>query len=166
MGSEVLRSAHPDDATAIAAIYNHYVLHTTITFEEHEVSAAAMRARIEEITRTLPWLVTEDGQGVAGYAYAYPWKPRSAYRFTVESGIYLRPDAVGRGLGARLYAELLRLLRGGGIHAAIGGIALPNPASIALHEKLGFRPAGRLREVGFKFKQWIDVGYWEIVLGV
>jgi len=165
MSPESLRSARPEDAEAVAAIYNHYVLHTTITFEEQVVPVEAMRTRIEEITRTLPWIVAEGERGVDGYAYAYPWKPRSAYRYSVESGVYLRPDAVGHGLGTRLYAELLRLLKEGGLHAVIGGIALPNPASVALHEKLGFRPVGRLREVGFKLGKWIDVGYWELVLG-
>lgn len=159
-----LRDVRPGDAEAVAAIYSHYAQNTIITFEEEAVPSEGMRARILEFTRAHPWLVLEDGAGIAGYAYAYPWKGRSAYRFTVESGIYLRPDAVGRGLGTRLYGELLRRLREGGVHAVIGGIALPNPASTALHEKLGFRPIGRFAEVGFKFGKWIDVGYWEIIL--
>jgi len=165
MSQEKLRDVRAEDAEAVAAIYSHYALNTLITFEEEAVSAETMKERIGEITRTLPWIVAEDGQGLQGYACAYPWKTRAAYRRTVESGIYLRPDAVGRGLGTRLYAELLRRLREGGLHAVIGGIALPNPASIALHEKLGFRSIGRFRQVGFKFGKWIDVGYWEAILG-
>jgi phosphinothricin acetyltransferase len=162
MSPEILRTARPEDAAAVAAIYNHYVRHTIITFEEQEVSVEAMRARIDEITSTHPWLLADDGE-VVGYAHAYPWKTRSAYRHTVESGVYLRPDAVGHGRGTRLYTELLRLLREGGVHAVIAGIALPNPASVALHERLGFQPVGCLREVGFKLGRWIDVGYWEVV---
>ncbi len=164
MTGETVRLVRPDDAEAVAAITSHYALNTIITFEEEAVPRDMMRALILQITRTLPWLVVEDAQGVAGYAHVYPWKGRSAYRHTVESGIYLRPDAVGRGLGTRLYGELLQRLREARIHAVIAGIALPNPASVALHEKMGFHPAGRLPEVGFKFGKWIDVGYWVALL--
>ncbi len=159
----MIRNIRLDDAEAICGIYNHYVLHTTITFEEEAVSPEKMRERIEEVTRKLPWIVEEDGGKILGYAYAYPWKTRSAYRHTVESGIYLHPEAVGKGLGTRLYGELLRILREKGFHAVIGGIAQPNPASIALHEKLGFTNIGRFKDVGFKFGKWIDVGYWELI---
>ena len=162
---ETVRSAVPEDAGAVAAIYSHYAVNTIITFEEEAVPEEAMRARMLEITRSYPWLVAEDGAGVAGYAYAYPWKARAAYRHTVESGIYLRPDALGRGWGTRLYGELLHRLEDGGVHAVIAGIAMPNPASIALHEKMGFVPCGRFPQVGFKLGRWIDVGYWGRILG-
>jgi len=164
MTHPTLRPVRPSDADALAAIYGHYALNTIITFEEEAVPADAMRARVLEITRTLPWLVAVEGGEVAGYACAAPWKARAAYRHTVESAVYLRPGSTGRGLGTRLYAELLRLLTKGGVHAVIAGIAQPNPASVALHEKMGFRPAGRFEEVGFKFGKWIDVGYWERIL--
>ena len=161
----MIRDARQDDAQAICDIYNHYALNTIITFEESAVPTEAMRRRIEEITGTYPWLVFCESGGIAGYAYAYPWKTRSAYRYTVESGIYLRPEAVGQGMGKRLYEALLDRLRDQGIHAVIGGIALPNTASVALHEKLGFEKIGHFKAVGFKFGQWIDVGYWEALLG-
>jgi L-amino acid N-acyltransferase YncA len=159
----MIRNARPEDAEAICGIYNHYVLKSTITFEEEPVSVAVMRERILEVTRNLPWIVDMEEGTITGYAYAYPWKIRSAYRHTVESGIYLHGEFTGKGIGTRLYGELLRLLKEEAFHAVIGGIALPNPASIALHEKLGFVNIGRFREVGFKFGKWIDVGYWELV---
>jgi phosphinothricin acetyltransferase len=160
----MIRDIRPDDAPAICGIYNPYVLNTTITFEEEPVPAEEMRRRIEEFTRAYPWLVEGDGERISGYAYACPWKARSAYRHTVESAIYLRPDAAGRGIGTRLYAALLARLKEQGIRAVIGGIAQPNPASVALHEKLGFEKIGHFRSVGFKFGRWIDVGYWEALL--
>jgi len=159
----MIRKVQPGDAEAICAIYNHYVLYTTITFEGQAVTVEAMRQRMAEAPQGLPWLVAEENGIVAGYAYAYPWKTRSAYRHTVESGIYLHQESVHQGIGTRLYKELLRLLQEGGFHAVIAGIALPNPASIALHEKLGFTNIGQFKQVGFKFGKWIDVGYWELV---
>ena len=99
-----------------------------------------------------------------GYAYASKWKGRCAYRFAVETTVYLDAPAHGRGLGRRLYERLLAALRESGMHVAIGGIALPNPASIALHEKLGFRKVGQFEEVGFKLGRWVDVGYWQVML--
>ena len=113
----------------------------------------------------LPWLVADDRGQVTGYAYAGKWKGRCAYRFSVESGIYLDPACTGRGIGAALYRALLARLAPLGVRVVIAGISLPNPASVALHERLGFEPAGRFREVGFKFGRWIDVGYWQAVLG-
>jgi phosphinothricin acetyltransferase len=161
----VIHDIRPDDAQAVCDIYNHYVLNTTITFEEEPVPAEAMRRRIEEFTRAHPWLVDRDEERISGYAYACPWKTRSAYRHTVESAIYLRPESVGRGIGKRLYAALLERLKAQGVRAVIGGIAQPNPASVALHEKLGFEKVGHFKAVGYKFGQWIDVGYWQVLLG-
>ncbi len=105
----------------------------------------------------------EDGR-VAGYAYASRWNLRSAYRHTVECTAYLAPDATGRGLGTRLYEELFARLRSLDVHAVIAVIALPNPASVALHERFGLRQAGLFREVGRKFGAWVDVGYWQATL--
>lgn len=160
-----IRSATPADGEALARIYNHYVRETIITFEEEAVTGAEMAARLARVQGGgLPWLVAEDDEGVAGYAYATPWKARAAYRFAVESTIYLDPARTGRGLGRPLYEALLDALRAGGFHTAVGGIALPNPASIALHERLGFVKVAHFREVGFKFGRWIDVGYWQRAL--
>lgn len=160
----MIREARANDVEAICRIYNHYITHTTITFEEQTVSSTEMAARIAEYTATLPWLVLEEEGDVLGYAYAGPWKGRSAYRHTVESSVYLDPAAVGRGLGAQLYEKLFAHLRHASIHAVIAGITLPNQASVALHEKLGFIKVGHFREVGWKFERWLDVGYWELML--
>ncbi|MGH8085997.1 MAG: arsinothricin resistance N-acetyltransferase ArsN1 family B [Lysobacter sp.] len=162
----MIRNATSADASALASIYNRYVLDTTVTFEESAVSETEMAARIAEVQgASLPWLVAEDDAGgVLGHAYASKWKGRCAYRFAVEITVYLDAAAHGRGLGRQLYERLLAVLRDAGMHVAIGGIALPNPASIALHEKLGFRKVGQFDEVGFKFGRWVDVGYWQVML--
>ena len=160
----ILRSAVTGDSGAIAAIYNHYVATTAITFEEEPVSALEMGRRIDDAaSASLPWLVAEGEGKVAGYAYATPWRARSAYRFSVEVTVYLDPDCSRVGIGSRLYEALLPKLKTRGIHAAFGVIALPNDASVALHEKFGFARAALLREVGFKFGRWIDVGYWQLI---
>lgn len=156
-----IRAATAADAQAIVSIYNYYVTDTVVTFEEKPVSMAEMADRITDVTcASLPWLVAESQGQILGYAYASKWKGRSAYRFTVESTVYLCRNHLGLGLGSGLYGELLPLLADRGMHAVIGGIALPNPASVALHEKLGFAKVAHFPEVGFKMGRWIDVGYW------
>lgn len=160
-----IRAAVPGDAGAIAGIYNHYIANAIATFEEDPVAAPDMARRIKEIAALpLPWLVAESAAGVAGYAYASRWKGRCAYRFSVESTVYVDAAAVGRGVGALLYAALVERLRLRNIHSVIAGIALPNNASIRLHEKLGFQKIAHFHEVGFKFGRWIDVGYWQLLL--
>lgn len=148
----------------IAAIYNHYIVGSHCTFEKVPVSAAIMAERIATVQEKYPWLVIEENGTIKGYAYATAWKQREAYAQTVESTVYVHPDAFGQGYGRKLYSELVQQLKTGEFHAALGGIALPNDASIALHEKLGFRKVGQLQQVGFKFDRWIDVGYWELLL--
>ena len=160
----MIRPAAAADAPRIAEIYNHHVRETLVTFEEQPVGDDEMARRITETAATCPWLVSEVGGVVAGYSYASSWKRRSAYRFAAESTIYMATQFSGRGLGAELYRALIAEMRSRGLHCAIGGISLPNPASVALHEKLGFRHIGQFREVGWKFGGWVDVGYWELVL--
>jgi phosphinothricin acetyltransferase len=152
------------DAAAVCAIYNPYVLETVVTFEEEAVSTAEMARRIGEVTARFPWLVAEEGGAIVGYAYATPWKVRAAYRHSVEVTVYLAPGHTGRGVGTALYRELIELLRKAGVHAVIGGVALPNAASIALHEKLGFKKTAHFLEVGRKLDRWVDVAYWELIL--
>lgn len=161
----MIRVASIKDAGDIAGIYNYYIAHTAITFEEQEVTASQMACRIEEVhSLSLPWLVADRSGQVAGYAYANKWKARSAYRFSVETAVYVHRDHIGEGLGSKLYDALFAALRDRAVHAAIGGIALPNERSIALHEKFGLRKVAHFAEVGFKFGKWIDVGYWQRVL--
>ncbi len=161
----MIRPATAADAEQICDIYNHYVRDTVVTFEESPVAAAEMAQRIADITARLPWLVWESDGVVLGYAYASPWKVRAAYRRSVEASIYLAPQATGRGIGTALYEAIIRDVRGRGIHCVIGGAALPNAASVALHERLGFEKVAQFRQVGFKFGRWIDVAYWELLLG-
>lgn len=161
----VVRPATAEDTTAITRIYNHYIANTIITFEEEQVSCPEMAGRIREVQlASLPWLVAVDGDKLLGFAYAGRWRGRCAYRYSVETTVYLDYDQTARGLGSRLYSALLPMLKKQHMHAALGGIALPNDASVALHEKFGFVKVAHFREVGFKFDRWIDVGYWECVL--
>ena len=161
----MIRPATASDADSIARIYNHYILNTFITFEEQTVSASEIAGRIAEVaSASLPWLVAEHGGRIVGYAYASKWKGRCAYRFTVESSVYLDANSVGNGYGTRLYQHLFAALKACGMHVVIGGIALPNAASVALHEKLGLKKVAHFSEVGFKFDNWIDVGYWQATL--
>lgn len=161
----MIRPAEARDTAAFAAIYNHYVEKTIVTFEEEPVSSEEMARRMEEIAGYgFPWLAAEESGKVVGYAYATKWKGRCAYRYSVESTVYLAPDAGGRGWGTKLYRELFARLRAARIHAVIGGISLPNPASVALHEKLGMKKVAHFPEVGFKLGRWVDVGYWQATL--
>jgi len=161
----MIRPATLDDAGPLTEIYNHYVKHTVVSFEEDPIPTSAMRDRIAQVTRSFPWFVAEERNSVVGYAYARPWHPRSAYRRTGETTIYLAPGFTRRGTGSRLYGTLLEELRTAtSLHAVLAGIALPNPASVALHEKLGFHKAGLFRETGWKFGTWTDVGYWQLHL--
>lgn len=159
-----VRPCTPSDAAALCAIYNPHVLHGIATFEQEPVGEAEMRRRIRERMRSHPWLVHESGGAVRGYAYAGPWNPRDAYRHTAECSVYVADDAQGRGVGEALYRALLERLAEASFHALVAAIALPNDASVALHEKLGFERAGTLREVGRKLDRWIDVGYWSRTL--
>lgn len=155
-----IRDALPSDAAELAAVYNHYILHTTTTFEETSVDAEEMLRRLRSVRGSYPWLVVQVNGILAGYAYAHAFHERSAFRHTAETSIYLHPDYTRRGLGTLLYETLLPRLDAQGCHVLIAAIALPNPASVILHEQFGFRPAGQLPEVGYKFNQWLDVGYW------
>lgn len=169
MGNEMndpvtIRDAAPRDAEAICDIYNYYIENTVISFEETLLSGPEMAQRIAAVTEAYPWLVAHSGDRLVGYAYANRWKHRSAYRYCVESTVYVRQDAVGGGIGRALYAALIENLRARGIRIVIGCISLPNPASVALHEALGFRQVSCFPQVGFKFDRWIDVGDWQLTL--
>jgi L-amino acid N-acyltransferase YncA len=164
MMTTLIRVAKPEDAAAIAAIYNHYVATDIATFEEEPIDTEIMAGRMADVTgKSLPWLVAEDGDIILGYSYASPWKPRSAYRFSVESTVYVDMAAKWRGIGAELYSALIAELRAHNIHAVMGGVSLPNEASERLHEKLGFKKVAHFEQVGFKFGKWIDVGYWQLL---
>jgi L-amino acid N-acyltransferase YncA len=159
-----VRAVTVDDAAAIARIYNYYVTDTIVTFEEEPVSADDMVARIRDVeSASLPWFVAEENGNVVGYAYAGKWKARHGYRIAVEVTVYLDAAHGGRGVGSALYSKLLTELKSIGIHTALGGIALPNDASIRLHEKFGFTKVAHFKENGIKFGKLIDVAYWQLM---
>lgn len=162
--TRVVRDATPQDGERIAEIYNHAVINEVATFETEAVSADEMRTRMKTVQAQFCWLVCEVDNRVIGYAYAGPWKARAAYRHSVETSVYIDPACHGQGAGSALYEELLRRLRAFNVHAVIGGIAGDNAASVRLHERFGFVPVGRLKEVGFKFDTWIDVSYYQLIL--
>ena len=160
-----VRPALPGDAPQVAEIYNHYVKTSAITFEEEPVSATEMAGRIREIqSLSYPWLVAAAGEDILGFAYAGKWKVRAAYRHSSEITVYVRAGQERAGIGSALYRHLLPALKSVGVHTAIGGVALPNDASVRLHEKFGFEKCAHFREVGFKFNRWIDVAYWQLML--
>ncbi len=159
-----IRDFASGDELAICEIYNHYIRHTVITFEEQALSPQQMAARIADCTQRYPWLVCEDQGQVVGYAYANLWKQRAAYRHTAELTVYVRQGCTGQGHGLALYAALIDAMRQTDCHVLLGCIALPNAESVGLHERLGFVQVGHFTEVGRKFDQWLDVGYWQKVL--
>ncbi len=159
-----IRPATMADAAAICEIYNHYVLTTTISFELEAVSTEEMAQRIVEVSALFPWLVYEEDGRILGYAYATKWKARKAYQQSVESSVYMAKDSGGKGVGTQLYRALFAELKARDIHAVMGGIAQPNPGSVALHEKMGFVKVAHFAQVGRKFDQWIDVAYWQLIL--
>ena len=157
-----IRDVALEDAEAICRIYNPHVRGTIVTFEETDVGAEEMKTRIRAVTTSLPWLVAErDGTFIA-YAYAAKFHERIGYRFAVISTIYVDDAAARQGVGTVLYNALLERLRASPVRTVLAVIALPNPASVALHEKCGFMKVGQFDRVGFKFGRWIDVGYWQI----
>lgn len=154
-----IRLAHASDAGAIASIYRPFVEGSHFTFEEAPPESEKIAARMANPIH--PWLVAEEDERLLGYASTAPMRDRAAYRWSVETGIYLIPEAQRRGIGRRLLEAQLDLLERQGFATAIAGIALPNEGSIALHEKLGFALAGVERGVGFKLGRWVDVGRWQ-----
>ncbi len=161
----IVREAQDSDVPAILEIYNPYITRTAVSFEEEPVTEPEMRRRIEEVqSYALPWLCAELDGRLAGYAYATRWRERSAYRFTAETTIYLAEGFLGRGIGNRLYSALLDRVHAAGMHQVMAVITLPNPASVRLHEKLGYVKVAHFSQVGYKFDRWLDVGYWQLAI--
>jgi L-amino acid N-acyltransferase YncA len=159
-----IRVAAPADAKTIASIYAPAVLETTISFETTPPTPEGMAARIAKTLVTHPWLVAERDRRIIGYAYSGLHREREAYRWSVDVSVYVAPDMRRAGVGRALYMRLFEILRMQNFRSAFAGIALPNGPSVALHEALGFKPIGIYREVGFKFGQWRDVGWWRLGL--
>jgi len=159
----IVEPARSEDIHEIAVIYNHYIRTSFSTFEEQALSDNEVETRVQKVRDAmLPWLVARGGGGVVGYCYGRPWHERAAYRCSVETSLYVAEGASGQGIGTAMYTALLKEIQSKGFKTAIGGISLPNPASVALHEKFGFQKAAHYHSVGFKFNEWVDVGYWQL----
>jgi len=163
----MIRPVDQSDAAAIANIYNHYIDETIITFEYDRVESTEIESRIKSaIKGGYPYIVFVDpaSNEVVGYAYAGPWRKRIAYRYVVESAIYIRSGMERQGIGKQLYAELFAQLRAKEFRSVIAGVSIPNEASSAAHRSMGFRLVGVFEKVGFKFDRWIDVEFWQLDL--
>ena len=157
--SGTVRAATAADAAACAEVYARYVRETAITFETEPPTPDQMAARIADYASSHAWLVLERDGELAGYAYGHRFAERAAYAWSCETSIYVAPGARGNGAGRALYQALLPLLAERGFRRAYAGIALPNPASLAIHERFGFRQVGVFSRVGWKLGRWHDVAW-------
>lgn len=159
----IIRPASAADAGDIAAIYRPYVTNTVTSFEQDPPDGDEIVRRML-LSPRLPWLVADVGDEITGYAYAAPHRSRAAYRWSVDCSVYLAADFQRAGWGGRLYTALFAELRDLGYATVFAGITQPNPASVGLHERLGFQPVGTYRRVGFKYGRWHDVSWWQLPL--
>lgn len=162
----MIRPATPTDAAQITDIYNYYLIHTTSTLEIEPVSYDEIASRIDKVINRekLPYYVFEESGEILGYAYATTWRTRVGYRYSVESSVYVKSNAFQKNIGRQLYEKVIDDLRKSGFKNVIGVLTLPNPTSVAFHEKLGFVKAGHFPKVGYKFDKWHDVGFWQLSL--
>ncbi|MEM8945713.1 MAG: N-acetyltransferase family protein [Planctomycetota bacterium] len=156
----MIRIATADDAAAVREIYRPAIEDSVISFETEIPTIEEIQGRIQRCLQSYPWLVYEDEQGVCGYAYAGPHHSRAAYRWTANVSVYVGPNAHRRGIASRLYSVLFAILRLQQVRKVTAGISVPNPASQAFHQALGFRQIGLYPQVGFKLGQWLDVSWW------
>lgn len=164
MGGFIIRAATTADAARCAEIYRPFVTDNWVSFETDPPDAAEIAARIGAYSASHAWLIAETSGEIAGYAYGSPHRTRAAYATSADVAVYVDPAFARQGIGRALYAALFPLLKDRGSHALFAGIALPNPASIGLHEAMGFTPVGIYREVGWKMGGWRDVGWWQRLL--
>ncbi len=161
---EIVRKVAAEDAAEIARIYNRYIAATTVSFETEPVSQEQMRLRIAQISAAFPYFVYENEGRVEGWCYAHPWKERAAYANTLETTVYLAPEACGRGVGTRLMNALVRECRDLGFRALIACVTAENERSIEFHRALGFKPVSHFEQVGYKQGRWLDVVDLELLL--
>jgi L-amino acid N-acyltransferase YncA len=159
-----IRVARLDDAAGILAIYAPYCESSYVSFEIVAPTCEQIAERISRVSAAYPWLVAETDGRVAGYVYATRFRERAAYRWTAEVAVYIADGEQRRGLARALYTSLFSILRAQGYSKAVAGITLPNPASVGLHERMGFQYAGTFAGVGHKDGQWLDVGWWQLEL--
>ncbi len=150
------------DIKVLLDIYNYYVLNTIVTFDIKALSLETFTEKVNHINAKYPFIVFEENGNILGYAYGSKWRPKPAYNHTVESTVYVKHGEHGKQIGSKLYAELLSLLKQENYHVVLGGLTLPNEASVKLHEKFGFKQVAHFKEVGKKFDKWLDVGFWQL----
>lgn len=160
----MIRTFRIKDTQALLDIYNYYVLNTTATFDIEPLAFNVFEEKLLYINAEYPVIVYEENEVILGYAYGSRFRPKPAYNFVAESTVYVRHDALGKQIGTKLYTELLKLLKETNLHTVLGVLTVPNESSIKLHERFGFKQVANLKEVGFKFGKWRDVGIWQLKL--
>ena len=160
----MIRKVTLQDSNQLKDIYNYYINHSIATLEETEISDMYFINLIKTITPKFPWYVYEVNKEIIGFASASPWKERSGYKNSVQLSVYLRPNNHHKGIGTKLYTKVIDDVKKQGIKVLMGGISLPNEASVRLHEKFGFVKAAHFNKIGYKFNKWVDVGYWQLIL--
>lgn len=158
----MIRDFKAKDTKQLLDIYNYYVLNTIVTFDIEPLTLKAFTKKLTRINKDYPCIVFEEKNEILGYAYGSKWRPKPAYKQTVEATVYLKNGEQGKQIGSRLYRKLLDLLELEGYHIVLGGLTLPNDASVKLHEKFGFKQVAHFKEVGRKFDTWLDVAFWQL----
>lgn len=160
----MIREVSIKDAKAITDIYNYYIRNSVANLEETEIDESFFNDKILKDATRFPWLVYEKDHKIIGFAYASEWKARSGYKKSAELTVYLHHNNASKGIGTRLYKAVIDRLKEMDVHAVVGGISLPNEASVRLHEKFGFEKVAHYKEIGYKFNKWVDVGYWQLII--
>ncbi|MCL4131098.1 UNVERIFIED_CONTAM: hypothetical protein GTU68_022514 [Idotea baltica] len=160
----MIRDFDLNDTKQLLDIYNYYVLNTIVTFDIEPLTLEAFTDKLMRINADYPCIIFEENDEVLGYAYGSKWRPKPAYNQTVEATVYVKNGEHGNQIGSKLYRKLLDLLKEEGYHVVLGGLTLPNDASVKLHEKFGFEQVAHFNEVGRKFDKWLDVGFWQLKL--
>ncbi|WP_346882134.1 N-acetyltransferase family protein [uncultured Algibacter sp.] len=160
----MIRPLHINDAEALLAIYNYYVLNTAATFDIEPLTLNKFLEKLNSIAADYPFIVYEEDNKILGFAYASKFRPKPAYNYTVEFTVYVKHTEHGKQIGAKLYSKLLELVKETDAHTVLGVLTIPNVASIKLHEKFGFKQVANLEAVGKKFGKWHNVGIWQLRL--
>ncbi|MFD0989526.1 GNAT family N-acetyltransferase [Mariniflexile jejuense] len=158
----MIRNVQIQDAQQLVDIYNYYVINSIVTLDLVPFSKKDFEEKISLISTEFPFIVFEEHNEILGYAYANTFRTKPAYNNTVELTIYIKNSEIGKNIGKKLYSELLSELKSRNYHVIIGGLTLPNDASVKLHENFGFEKVAHFKEVGYKFDTWHDVGFWQL----